>query len=109
MNFKDYQLKSRRTAVYPKIGEKYVYPLLGLAGESGELIDKLKHVIRDKSRKFTKEDKTEIAKEMGDVLWYLTQLATELGLSLDQIAEENIAKLVSRKKRGVLKARGDNR
>lgn len=109
MDFKKYQKESRKTATYQGKNKSYIYPMMGLAGETGEVIEKIKHVYRDKNNKFDVDSKKEIAKEMGDVLWYLTQLATELGISIDQVAEDNIIKLQSRKKRGVIRARGDNR
>lgn len=109
MDFKQYQKESRKTAEYKNKDKDYIYPLMGLAGEIGEVIEKIKHVYRDKNNVFDNEAKKEIAKEMGDVLWYLTQLATELGISLDQVAEDNIVKLQSRQKRGKINGQGDNR
>ena len=109
MDFKEYQEKSRQTAIYPNLGNNFFYPTLGLAGESGEVAEKVKKVHRDKNNIFGDDDKKEIAKELGDVLWYAAQLATELGISLDEVAEKNIEKLFSRKDRGVLHGSGDNR
>jgi len=109
MNFKEYQEKSRQTAIYPNLGKNFVYPSLGLGGETGEVMEKIKKLIRDKDGKIDDEFKKEISKEMGDVLWYLAQLATEFSLSFEEIAEENIEKLFSRKDRGILHGNGDNR
>lgn len=109
MNFKEYQEKSRKTAIYPKIGESYVYPALGLGDEAGEVLGKIKKIFRDKNGILDKQTKIEIKKELGDVLWYLAQLSTELELSLDDIAEANIEKLYGRLERGVLQGSGDNR
>lgn len=109
MTFKEYQKISRKTAVYPVVGEKFVYPALGLAGEAGEVMEKIKKIFRDKNKKVDQATKQEIAKEMGDVLWYLAQLATEFDLSLDEIAESNLKKLLSRLERGALHGSGDNR
>jgi NTP pyrophosphatase (non-canonical NTP hydrolase) len=109
MNFEEYQQKSRRTALYPNIGNNFIYPTIGLAGESGEVAEKIKKVIRDKNGVADEETKEAIKKELGDVLWYVAQLATELGLSLDDVAENNIAKLASRLERGALHGSGDNR
>ena len=109
MNFKEYQEKSQQTAIYPNLGNNFIYPSLGLAGETGEVMEKIKKLIRDQDGKINDEFKKEISKEMGDVLWYLAQLATEFSLSFDKIAEENIEKLFSRKDRGVLHGNGDNR
>jgi NTP pyrophosphatase (non-canonical NTP hydrolase) len=109
MNFKEYQEKSRKTAIYPNSGENYVYPTLGLSGEAGEVAEKIKKVIRDKKGIIDEETREEIKKELGDVLWYVSQIASELGLSLDEIGEKNIEKLYSRMERGKLSGSGDNR
>ena len=109
MDFEDYQKKSRKTALYPDVGKNYVYPTIGLAGETGEVSEKIKKVIRDKGGKIDDETRKMIKKELGEVLWYVSQLASELGLSLDEIAEKNIEKLYSRLERGKLQGSGDNR
>lgn len=109
MNFEEYQKKSRKTAIYPRVGKNYIYPTLGLADEAGEVVGKVKKVIRDKNEIMDEETKIAIAKELGDVLWYIAQIATELDLSLDEIAKENIKKLSSRLNRGKIGGNGDNR
>ena len=109
MTFKEYQKKSRRTAIYPDKDHNFVYPTLGLAGETGEVAEKIKKVLRDNNGVVDEGRRQEIMKELGDVLWYIAQLATELGLSLDEIAELNIKKLNSRKKRNKISGSGDNR
>lgn len=109
MNFTEYQRKSRKTAIYPKKGKNFIYPTLGLVGEAGEIAEKIKKVLRDKGGKVDQNAKKEMSKELGDVLWYVSQLATELGLSLEKVASGNIEKLKSRQKRGKLKGSGDNR
>lgn len=109
MDFDEYQKKSRKTALYPDVGKNYIYPTIGLAGETGEVSEKIKKVIRDKGGKIDDETREMIKKELGDVLWYVSQLASELGLSLDDIAEKNIEKLYSRLERGELHGSGDNR
>ncbi len=109
MNFTEYQKKSQETAVYPNKGNNYIYPTLGLVGEAGEIANKVKKVDRDDSGKMTQERRENIKKELGDVLWYVAQLATELGLELDEVAEINLARLNSRKKRGALQGSGDDR
>lgn len=109
MTFNDYQQESRKTALYPDLGSNFIYPTLGLAGETGEVAEKIKKIIRDDNGFVSEEKRQEIKKEMGDVLWYLAQLATELNLSLDEIAWYNIEKLFSRKERGALNGSGDNR
>ncbi len=109
MNFNKYQKLSKQTAFYPKEIKPFLYLTLGLAGESGEVVEKIKHVIRDKKGIFNKKEKKEIANELGDILWYMTQLAAELDYSLEDIAKMNIEKLFSRKKRKKLAGRGDSR
>jgi len=109
MDFKDYQKKARKTAIYPNVGKNFVYPALGLGGETGEVLEKIKKIIRDNNGKITPKIKEDLKKEMGDVLWYLSNLASEIGLSLDEVAEENIRKLYSRKERGEIHGSGDDR
>jgi len=109
MDFDEYQKKSSSTAVYPDIGHNFVYPTLGLADESGEVVEKIKKVIRDDGGVMTEEKRLEIKKELGDVLWYLSQLATELKIKLSDVAQTNVDKLASRMDRGVLQGSGDNR
>jgi len=109
MNFEEYQKQSRKTAIYPNKGNNFIYPVLGLVGESGEVAEKIKKVIRDYDGIFNEKQRQEIKKELGDVLWYIAQIATELGLSLNEIARFNIKKLESRKKRNKLHGNGDNR
>jgi NTP pyrophosphatase (non-canonical NTP hydrolase) len=105
----DYQERSRATAVYPGAGENLLYPTLGLCGEAGEVAEKVKKMLRDDGGVLSPERRTALAKELGDVLWYAAQVATEAGLDLDAIAEENLAKLGSRRDRGVLQGSGDDR
>ena len=113
MEFKEYQEKSRKTAIYPEAGDTFQYPVLGLLAEAGEVADKLKKHIRDrqlyKPSDLDEGQKQELAKELGDVLWYLSQLATELGADLGDIAEKNIEKLYSRMDRDKLGGSGDDR
>ena len=108
MTLNEYQEKALETAIYPK-EFKIIYPTLGLTGESGECADKVKKVIRDGNAEFTGEKKSEIAKEIGDVLWYCANLANDIGYTLDTIAEMNYAKLKSRQERNKLTGSGDNR
>jgi NTP pyrophosphatase (non-canonical NTP hydrolase) len=109
MDFNKYQKLARKTAVYPKIGKGFVYPTLGLANEAGEFAGKIKKIFRDDKGKITKEKKEDILHELGDVLWYLAQIATEFEVKLSDVAEENIKKLSSRKARGKIHGSGDNR
>lgn len=109
MDFNDYQTKSRHTAKYPIIGHRVIYPTLGLVNEAGEVAGKIKKVFRDKEGQISEESREALKAELGDVLWYIAQVATELDLSLDDIAEANIAKLYDRLGRGKIKGDGDNR
>jgi NTP pyrophosphatase (non-canonical NTP hydrolase) len=105
----DYQQRSRATAVYPDAGHNLTYPALGLCGEAGECAEKVKKAIRDDGGVLSDERRVALAAELGDVLWYVAQLATEAGLDLDEIADDNLAKLLSRRDRGVLQGSGDAR
>ena len=108
MEFSDYQRFSRRTAEYPR--EAWLsYPALGLAGEAGEVAEHAKKAIRDDGGTVTDERRAALAAELGDVLWYTAQLASELGLELEDIARGNLEKLFSRQARGVLSGSGDHR
>jgi NTP pyrophosphatase (non-canonical NTP hydrolase) len=109
MNFEEYQTRSRSTALYPDIGARYIYPTLGLSNEAGEVAGKIKKVFRDRAGVLSDADRDALKGELGDVLWYLAQLCTDLGLSFDEVAEANLAKLASRQARGVLKGDGDTR
>jgi NTP pyrophosphatase (non-canonical NTP hydrolase) len=109
MDFATYQRRSRETARYPNAGANPIYPTLGLCGESGEVADKVKKVLRDQAGAFDADSLEGLRLELGDVLWYVSQLATELNLSLDEIAEANLAKLASRVARDVIAGSGDRR
>ena len=113
LNFDDYQTLALSTAVYQNIGENLVYPAMGLAGETGEYVDKVKKNWRNKgsmsAANLSPEEKTEFAKELGDCLWYISASARELGMDLTEIAVQNLAKLADRRNRGVIKSAGDNR
>ncbi len=109
MNFDEYQDITDKTAIYPNRGKNIVYPTLGLTGEAGDVAEKVKKIIRDKDSNIDTDTVELIKKELGDVLWYLSQVAMEFGLTLNDVAEGNVKKLRSRKKRGTLKGDGDNR
>ena len=116
MTFYYYQKKSRETAIYPtlKITNKegsigFIYPAMGLAGETGEVLEKCKKIIRDDEGILSTKKIEDIEKEIGDVLWYVAQLCSEFNLDMGKCAEKNIDKLYSRKERGVLGGSGDNR
>jgi NTP pyrophosphatase (non-canonical NTP hydrolase) len=108
MRFDEYEKIIGDTAIYPDVGKgtqvALSYTALGLVGEGGEFSEKVKKWIRDGVI-----DKRLAAKELGDVLWYLTASAKELGYRLQDIAEMNLVKLYDRKKRDVLNGSGDER
>ena len=108
MTINEYQNLALETAIYPR-KYKIIYPALGITGEAGECSDKIKKVIRDNNGEFTEEKKQEIAKEIGDVLWYCAVLAKDIGYSLEEIGILNIEKLQSRKVRNKINGSGDNR
>ena len=109
MNFTEYQELAKSTAIYPKKYET-IYPALGLCGEAGEVAEKIKKSIRDGLHNWPDEQfKEDLTKELGDVLWYISALASDLDISLNEIAESNLQKLASRKKRNVIGGSGDNR
>ncbi len=111
MNLNEYQSRAKQTAVYPGQGELtgLLYAALALAGESGEVSGKVSKILRDDNQQLTDEAKEAIAKELGDVCWTIAAVATELGLSLEDIALFNLDKLSDRKQRQVLNGSGDNR
>lgn len=108
----DYQKLAADTAIYPGNGTgsflAKTYTVLGLS-EAGEIQGKYKKIIRDKDGIVSKEDALEMVKELGDLQWYIANLATELGYSLEDVCNMNLDKLASRKERGVLRGSGDNR
>ncbi len=108
MNFKEYQEKIKTTAIYPD-DMNVIYPTLGLCGEAGEVAEKVKKVFRDNNGYFTQSKKEEITKELGDVLWYIQAICNDLGINMQDVAEQNVEKLLSRKDRGVLQGSGDER
>ena len=103
IGFREYQKKAVSFAIYPAT-HKVLYPTLGLCGETGEVAEKVKKQVRDGVF-----NRHEVAKELGDVLWYLSNLANDIGYNLDEIADINIEKLTSRKNRDKIKGSGDNR
>ena len=115
MNFNEYQRLAmttelmKRSAVLSAHDPAFVAKILGLVGEAGEIAEKFKKIVRDKNGVVSEEDKADIEKELGDVLWYISALADYLSLTLDEVANKNIEKLFSRRDRGVQKGSGDNR
>lgn len=109
MELNEYQRRARKTAHYPSIGHAVIYPTLGLTNEAGEVAGKIKKIFRDKGGQIGAEERQAIKAELGDVLWYLAQICTELGLSLDEVAQHNLEKLADRQARGVIQGDGDER
>ncbi len=109
MDLNSYQKESRKTALYPDLGNNPIYPTLGLVGESGEVADKVKKILRDNGGVFDDKSKESIKLELGDVLWYISQLTSELGFNLEDVAEANLLKLRSRLERGCISGSGDSR
>lgn len=109
MQLTEYQKLSRRTAAYPSIGHPIIYPTLGLVNEAGEVAGKVKKVFRDQGGEISPETREALKAELGDVLWYLAQVCTELEFSLDEVGEANLSKLLDRQARGKIKGDGDNR
>ena len=108
MDIGEYQKQAQAFMIYPK-NEKINYPIHGLNSEAGEVADKYKKIIRDKKGQMTDEDRTEMLKEIGDVLWYLAALCTDINMPLHQAALMNLQKLNSRLSRDVISGSGDNR
>tara|TARA_B100000900_G_C20432489_1_gene655604 strand:+ start:618 stop:947 length:330 start_codon:yes stop_codon:yes gene_type:complete len=109
MNFDSYQIEARKTAIYPEKGKNFIYPTLGLVGETGEVAEKIKKIIRDKNGIFDNESRAAIKKELGDVLWYISNLCDELDFSLDDVAKINLEKLKLRAHKGTISGSGDDR
>jgi NTP pyrophosphatase (non-canonical NTP hydrolase) len=109
MTFDEYQKAARETAQYPDIGRNVAYPTLGLAGETGEVAERVKKMYRDDGGVLTPQRRDALKAELGDVLWYVAALCSELGLSMKDVAEHNIRKLRDRRDRNVIKGDGDER
>lgn len=108
MDFNNYQFQTSQTATYPQ-ARAIDYLVLGLTSEAGEVAGKYKKIIRDHNDELTPELKEALIDEIGDVLWYCSELATQLGTNLGAVAARNVTKLQSRKRRGVIGGSGDNR
>lgn len=113
LTLNEFQTRAASTADYPLLGENLLYPAIGVGEEAGEVLGKIKKLWRNKgktaAKDLTPEEKLAVAKELGDELWYVAQEATELGFTLQQIAEINNEKLQDRRERGVIKSEGDDR
>lgn len=110
MTFDEYQKQALTTAIsHPDpLMDKTIWAM-GISGEAGEVIEKWKKIVAYKDGKISDEDRQELKKELGDVVWYIAVFAHSLGLSLDEVMQLNLDKLTNRNKRGVIKGQGDNR
>lgn len=108
MTLEEYQINAQKTALYPE-AYRLLYPTLGLVGEAGELANKVKKILRDHGGDLTPEIQEALVMELGDVLWYVAQVATDLGVGLEEVAEKNLRKLRSRQARGRIGGSGNNR
>ena len=108
-DFESYQRESRKTWAEIPVDHPIVYPTLGLANEAGEVAGKIKKIFRDKGGVIGDADRQALKYELGDVLWYLTQICTELDLTLEEVAAANLEKLLSRQARGQIRGEGDER
>lgn len=121
MTLDEYQRLAGRTSAFPKmaiLGPNgltsskpigWVYPVVKLAGEAGELSEKFGKIIRDDNGAVSPEKRDAIKLELGDILWYLAAISREMGFDLSEVAEANIKKLEDRQTRGVIKGSGDYR
>jgi len=106
MNFNQYQQEAKKFAIYRDL---ILYPTLGLASEAGEVCGKVKKVMRDSQGFFSPEDKEKIRSELGDVLWYVAAICSDLDLDMTTVASDNIIKLQDRMSRNKIQGSGDNR
>jgi NTP pyrophosphatase (non-canonical NTP hydrolase) len=109
MQFDEYQGAARATAFYPKLCEVPVYPVMGLCGEAGEVSEKAKKILRDKQGIMSAEDRDALIDELGDVLWYIANIAADIDCELSYLAQRNIVKLRARAAKGTLAGSGDSR
>jgi NTP pyrophosphatase (non-canonical NTP hydrolase) len=108
MEANEYQAWTDKTAMYPK-DEGIVYTALGLTGEAGEVANAVKKILRDDAGILSQEKRDKLIAELGDVMWYMARLATELNVSLEDVMKQNHDKLEDRLARNVIKGSGDNR
>lgn len=108
MTLNEYQTQALKTSIYPE-DMAIIYPLIGLSGEVGELAEKIKKTIRDNNKSFDALKRAELAIELGDVLWYVAAMASDLGYTLEDVGDINLAKTGDRNERGTLHGSGDYR
>jgi NTP pyrophosphatase (non-canonical NTP hydrolase) len=108
MKFSEYEQTAKETAIYPST-HRILYPALGMAGEAGEVANKVKKIIRDGVDAQPEDWRTQLAGEIGDVLWYCAALAHDINIPLSVIAAQNRDKLLARKEKGTIQGSGDDR
>ena len=108
LTFDSYEETARKTTIYPS-EYKLMYPVLGLAGEAGEIANKVKKIYRDNAGELTEATREALIDELGDVLWYVAAVANDLGTTMERAASLNNMKLLKRLEKGTLKGSGDNR
>jgi len=109
MDMNDYQQAALRTAAPKEKYNELFHLLLGLVGETGEIAEKAKKIVRDRDSDFSQWDIEDLKKELGDTLWYVAVIADYFDVPLEDVAQLNIAKLADRQKRAMLGGSGDNR
>jgi NTP pyrophosphatase (non-canonical NTP hydrolase) len=109
MNLNDYQTAALRTAAPRDKKNEFFHLIIGLVGESGEIAEKVKKIVRDQESDLSKLDTADLTKELGDVLWHIAVIADYFDIPLEEVGTTNIAKLADRLKRGVIQGSGDNR
>jgi NTP pyrophosphatase (non-canonical NTP hydrolase) len=114
MTFNEYQKQAMKTD-YNLDGDRsiqsiaFIEHVLGLVGESGEFADKVKKIYRNNQKEMSEAERIELLKELGDVLWYVSSLASYMDAELETVADKNLKKLADRAKRNVIASKGDNR
>ena len=109
LTFDEYQKNASTTAIYPNRGNNIYYPTLGLCGEAGEVAEKVKKIMRDNNGQLDDDRKIALKKEIGDILWYVAALCSEINVNMSEIAQQNLDKLRDRAERGKLQGSGDTR
>ena len=109
LNMRSYQAAAARTGSPISVDHPIVYPTLGLTNEAGEVAGKVKKIFRDRGGVITDDDRAALTLELGDVLWYLAELCTQLGIDLDDVASANLDKIRGRIERGTMAGDGDSR
>lgn len=105
LDFNEYQYQAKK---YRTLSANTVYSMYGLVGEVGELHSLIAKCIRDNTPSVP-ELRDPIIKELGDILWFVSAIADDWGIPLEEIAQGNLTKLAGRKERGTIGGSGDDR